>query len=280
MKPEKILESDMLDIIFENRNKEYGAYELRKNYNSRAMKALGITALIAVMFGVMQGFKTPGKKGTITDLVLKGEVILADIDKPKKEKEKEEQPKEKEKEPVKEKKVDQPMDFKVLPNTVPDIVKDNLVTDPIPTNVDLDNNGIGKKYKDGKTGGPGEEPSDGKDKTGETSETLVEPSGPVTIAEFMPQFPGGKDAFLKFMQKHLRQPDDLEDGQKVVVIAKFVVNTEGEIVDIDITQNGRKDLDEEVIRVIKKMPRWVPGTQNGRKVSVYYKVPVTFVAQE
>ena len=96
----------------------------------------------------------------------------------------------------------------------------------------------------------------------------------------MPEFPGGQAAFIKFLQRNLNQPSDFEEGEKVTVIAKFVVNAEGNIVDIDIIKNGRSDLDQEVIRVIKKMPRWKAGMQNGRAVPVYYKVPITFVSPD
>jgi protein TonB len=96
----------------------------------------------------------------------------------------------------------------------------------------------------------------------------------------MPEFPGGKEALIRFLQKNLQQPNDFEEGQKVTVIASFVVDKDGSITGINITQHGRNDLDNEVVRVIKKMPRWKPGLQNGRSVAVYYKVPVTFVSTE
>lgn len=116
----------------------------------------------------------------------------------------------------------------------------------------------------------------------ETIEPVVvtESNTPLVIAEFMPEFPGGKGALVKFLQNNLRQPTDFEDGEKVTVIASFVVNKEGEITGVKITQKGRSDLDGEVTRVINKMPRWKPGSQNGRSVAVYYRIPVTFVAAE
>jgi protein TonB len=94
----------------------------------------------------------------------------------------------------------------------------------------------------------------------------------------MPQFPGGMEAFLKFMQRNLKQPEDFDEGQKMVVLASFVVDAGGNIVNIAIDQKARPDLDAEVLRVIKKMPVWEPGMQNGRKVPVFYKLPVTFIA--
>ena len=82
------------------------------------------------------------------------------------------------------------------------------------------------------------------------------------------------------MQRNLKQPNDMEEAQKLVVVAEFVVDREGNISDLKIIQHARADLDAEVLRVIKKMPAWKPGMQNGRKVPVFCKLPVTFVASE
>lgn len=80
------------------------------------------------------------------------------------------------------------------------------------------------------------------------------------------------------MGRNLRQPDDIDEGQKIVVIARFVVDQYGNISNIGLEQKGREDLDRQVITVIGKMPKWKPGRQNGRPVAVYFKVPVTFLS--
>jgi protein TonB len=100
------------------------------------------------------------------------------------------------------------------------------------------------------------------------------------VAEYMPEFPGGSAALIRFLQNNLRQPNDFEEGQKITVVGSFVVDKDGYITAINISQSGRSDLDNEVVRVIKKMPRWKAGMQNGRSVAVYYKVPVTFVSSD
>ena len=96
----------------------------------------------------------------------------------------------------------------------------------------------------------------------------------------MPEFPGGMNAFLKFMQRNLRRPDELEAGQKIVVITRFVVQADGSISGIQILHHGTSDLDKEVMRVINKIPKWIPGVQRGKNVPVFFKLPVTFVAEE
>jgi protein TonB len=79
------------------------------------------------------------------------------------------------------------------------------------------------------------------------------------------------------MLKNLRQPDDLQPGEKIIVKAFFVVTKEGKIDQVKIISAGRNDLDKEVERVINKMPLWKPGKQNGSAVAVYFNLPVTFV---
>jgi protein TonB len=82
------------------------------------------------------------------------------------------------------------------------------------------------------------------------------------------------------MQRNLVQPDDLEAGEKVVVMVRFVVEKDGTIAAATLLNSGRKDLDENVLRTVQKMPKWVPGMQHGNRVAVYFKLPVTFLAQE
>ena len=103
---------------------------------------------------------------------------------------------------------------------------------------------------------------------------------PVLTAEFMPEFPGGVDALKKFLLKNIRQPDDLQAGEKILVLASFVVSKDGGIEQVKIINSGRGDLDKEVLRVIAKMPAWKPGRQNGHEVSVYFNLPVTFLGAD
>ena len=275
MKPEKILQSNILDIVFENRNKAYGAYELRNMYNNRMTKSIVITSLIVLLFAVSQSFKVPVKHGKVIvenlpALKFTEVSILKEEVKPT---------------PKTEVKKIQKQQAAEAAHTKPEIVKDNLATNTMTEVAKLDSLLIGTKEIKGEAittevAITREVPTNGNAK--ETIEPVVvtESNTPLVIAEFMPEFPGGKAALVKFLQNNLRQPTDFEDGEKVTVIASFVVNKEGEIAGVKITQKGRSDLDGEVTRVINKMPRWKPGSQNGRSVAVYYRIPVTFVAAE
>lgn len=275
MKPENILQSDVIDIIFENKNKEYGAYELRKQYGRRMNKSIGITALIVLVFALSQSFKVPKRTGSVVlesiDSLKFTQVIL-----PK------DEPKVKQQEPEK---LVQKKNAATAAYITPIVVPDELANKPISTIDKIATSIISGAETTGEAvttevGITKDKPTEGKGLV--ASEPVEEEvsNAPLNIAEFMPEFPGGQAAFIKFLQRNLNQPSDFEEGEKVTVIAKFVVNAEGNIVDIDIIKNGRSDLDQEVIRVIKKMPRWKAGMQNGRAVPVYYKVPITFVSPD
>ncbi|MBA4196065.1 MAG: hypothetical protein C0459_00795 [Chitinophaga sp.] len=276
MKPEQILKSHVLDIVFENRNKQYGAYELRSRYNNRLLRAIMFTSAIVLLFALLQSWKVPHKKVSVY-ANLDG-VKLTAVEIPKEEVKKDEAPKPKK---VHVDNIASATDY------VPKIVPDDKVNKKVNDQALIDSVVIGDKDTPGlaATGLINETleaSSNGvPNSTGNTDvkEVVVEDK-PLIRAEFMPEFPGGKEAFLKFMQKNLRQPDDLEEGQKINVIARFVVEPDGSIEGLDIIQQGREDLNKEVIRVLRKMPKWKPGMQNGRAVPVYFKVPITFMTAD
>jgi antitoxin component YwqK of YwqJK toxin-antitoxin module len=97
-------------------------------------------------------------------------------------------------------------------------------------------------------------------------------------AEAMPQFPGGAKALNKFLSRNIKWPNGLQftNTNLAQVIATFVVDTDGSITDIKIKRHVAKAFDDEVIRVIKKMPRWTPGKEYNNPVRVYYTLPVSF----
>jgi protein TonB len=103
---------------------------------------------------------------------------------------------------------------------------------------------------------------------------------PVYFAEVMPEFPGGNAALRDFLQKNLRSPQDLESGEEVEVRVSFVVGYDGKLQSFVTLQDGGEAFNNEVIRVLRKMPDWKPGRANGENVSVYFTLPVKFVPAE
>ena len=110
------------------------------------------------------------------------------------------------------------------------------------------------------------------------AESKINEREPVYVAEIMPQYPGGIKALLDFLKKNLRSPEDIE-GEEVSVKVKFVVNYDGKPESFDVIKSGGIAFDNEVMRVLKKMPLWIPGKSNGENVSVYYVVPVKFTSE-
>jgi protein TonB len=176
----------------------------------------------------------------------------------------------------------------VLPSSLRDvtlrIVPDNVVdSTDVPTVDDADQKDIGTKNMAGDAAGdmdPGPPAGDGRGK--DAPQPAPDASAEVlTIAEVMPEFPGGMAALQRFLSRNLKTPkDDMDPGAMVRVLARFVVDKDGSITGIKIEQSGGTDFDNEVSRVIKKMPAWKPGKQNGRNVSVYFNIPVIFQTSE
>lgn len=270
MLPDKIMQSDILDIIFENRNKTYGAYALRKSYNKTLAAAISITLFIAMIFSVFQFMHHGTQRDKTIQVIIPPDNIFTNIDpvKPKPETPKPQQV---------------ATHLNQITNSSPVIVKDKEST-KMPTIADLTKNIIG----DANIIGKGDvdviqAPQTNEGSGSAQAQPVVEAKPddkPLNWAQIMPEYPGGVQALIKFMQKNLRQPDDLQAGEKIIIMASFVVNKNGQIEQVKIINDGRNDLNKEVERVINKMPLWKPGMQNGNTVAVYFSLPVTFISEE
>lgn len=268
MTTQQILTADLLDIIFDNRNKLYGAYVLRREYPQNLLKAVGFMLLLVAIV-CLAAFMMSGKNISINSGKDKGFVVTLD---PYKEKEK---PKEIEE---KRKVADQPPTKR---DYVPVIVENPDTTKQVPDRSDTSYFVPGPENKAG-TG-------NGNDYVqGEKGETTVTPKEPVVeepaiidqdMADVQPEFPGGVEGWRRYLSNMLRMPEDLEAGDKRTVKVKFVVNVNGEITDAEIMQSAGVAFDREVLRVIGKMPKWKPGKQHGKNIAVYFTQPVTFVAE-
>ena len=270
MTSNEILKADLLDIIFDNRNKQYGAYALRKGYNSRMTLAL-ITSisLFVLVFLVI-------KPGASSDSVLpfdeKGfelvDVELPPVNLP-------------EPEPVQQQPSTQQQTFAQTQYTNRFIIVPNTTVTDIPTQSTIDHTLIGSHTIDGPPADPGilQPLTNG---TGNGSSPMVKEPEEVKapLPSSTPEFPGGKEAWLAFLSRHLQSPSDLEPGEKKTVMVRFYVDTDGSITNFAIVQSGGKQYDNEVIRVLKKMPKWKPAVQNGVPVSVSFTQPVTFIGLE
>jgi periplasmic protein TonB len=275
MNTESILHANVLDIIFENRNKEYGAYELRTRYNKRLKNAMIIMVSIVAIFCSAIYIDGHFFHHHITRMISNPftEISISKVDESK--------PPE-----LIKPKTPQPIKKQIATTTdyVPKIVHNNQPTNPSPTVDDLALKEIGPENKPGESAGSNvpvitDGNGSGNEK-GNSTEKIND--GPVIFerVEFMPEFPGGEAAFQRFLAKNMRMPKDLEPGTKIKVMAKFVVDENGNISAAQTIQSGGLEFDNEVLRVLKKMPKWKPGRQNGRNVAVYFNLPVTFLSRD
>ena len=109
---------------------------------------------------------------------------------------------------------------------------------------------------------------------------VIDKTTPMYDADVMPSYPGGMNALRNFLQRNLHNPKDMEEGELVNVNVSFVVGYDGKLQRFEVVQDGGDEFNKEVIRVLKKMPEWVPGKSNGENVSVYYNIPVKFIPAE
>ncbi|MCF8253982.1 MAG: energy transducer TonB [Bacteroidia bacterium] len=98
------------------------------------------------------------------------------------------------------------------------------------------------------------------------------------FADKMPEFPGGRIAMETFIRKNLQYPTEAKENIiQGKVFVKFIVNSDGSISDILSLRRMGYGLDEEAIRLVRSMPNWIPGKQNGIAVNVYMTIPIKFV---
>ena len=108
----------------------------------------------------------------------------------------------------------------------------------------------------------------------------VEENKVFEAVEQMPSFPGGDAALMRYLSDNINYPAvAAENGVQGRVVLSFIVERDGHITDVNILRSVDPSLDREAIRVVKSMPRWIPGKQNGQSVRVKYKLPVTFRLQ-
>jgi protein TonB len=285
METNKILQSDYLDLIFDNRNKSYGGYELRKHYNRRALKALGITFSV-ILLGIGTPFilsqlnaKAPVvASNNAPDVIKITEVLLPPPPEPP------HAPK-----PPDPIKAGTPPAANTIKNVVPAIVPNDLVKPDVkpPDIKDLENAISGPVTNPGENGNAiatttnphtGPYGNSGTDKKGGSGD--MSNNEPRISADVMPEFPGGMAALLAYIQKNLHYPAIArEEGIEGKVVIRFIVNALGEIEGAKVMKNIGGGCDKEALRVVNAMPKWKPGKQNGHNVKVYYTLPITFKLQ-
>ena len=272
MEVNKILSADVLDIIFEGRNKDYGAYELRKSYNKRLITSLAaVAALILLLFiGYIVSNILENNKA-------KNDVVVQDVqlEEIKQEERKEEPP------PPPPPKPPEPPKVEMAKFTPPKIVKDEEVKEEEkPPEVEkLEETKIGTMNQEGvKDEGIVAPPADdaGKGVVEAPRKEDEDWDKTFTKVEIESEYPGGAAAWQRYLNRSLRYPQEAIDNEvQGPVVVQFIVDKEGTVSDVEAI-SGPQELRAEAVRVIKKSGKWTPAVQNGRQVKSYKKQPIVF----
>lgn len=258
---------DLNDIVFEGRNKEYGAYILRRLHNKYvSLSTTGAMLLftLIVCYPLITAFfitEEKTKEAPTKEIVINLENFHTEI-------------------PVDKKDIQIP---KITPPKtgmvkflIPQIKPDDLViNEVIPTQEEL----VGKN--------PGTETVEGNINGRDIIVEIIESQNSVnegtvkeevfTWAEEMPQFPGGDGELLKFFAQNLIYPEIAKRAEvEGKVILSFIVDKNGDVSDVKVAKGIGAGCDEKAMRVLKIMPRWTPGKQNGNPVLTRINIPVVF----
>ncbi|HPH81316.1 MAG TPA: energy transducer TonB [Flavobacteriales bacterium] len=249
------------EIVFEHRNKEYGAYELRKRYDRNMNTAFIIAISVFVISVSIPAIMDFLEKIAPKEAPVNVELNLADappLDK------------------------DEPPPPPPPPDPPPPVQETIKFTPPVVTEEPIDEKDIpppqdeikvqtGTDTKEGTGTFELPDEGDGNDDFDEQQQQIF------TIVETMPEFPGGEEKLFEYLGKNIKYPAMArENGITGTVYVTFVVEGSGEISDVKKLRGIGGGCDEEAIRVVRSMPSWKPGKQNGKTVRVQYNLPIKF----
>ena len=270
-----LVSNEWTDLVFEGRNQAYGAYKLRKGTTKRNIWSIIIVALASVLlFLGLQLQKMAQANKTVENTQA---VELAKLQEKKKE------AKVEKKEIIKtepEKVVEQVKSS--VKFTAPVIKKDEEVKEEDEIKLDeveKSDKAVGAFNVQGndEVGG---EVLKAKEEIKAPEPPKVEEEKVFDVVEQMPSFPGGNTALMKFLNENIHYPVVAqENGVQGRAVVSFVVERDGHITDVQIARSVDPSLDKEAQRVVKSMPKWIPGKQNGSAVRVKFNVPVSFRLQ-
>ena len=269
-----------VEMVFAGKNKEYGAYQLRKGTSRRNITALLILLIAAGLIGGALAYKVHMQKLDEERQAYMEQLELSKLQ--------EQAKKEKKEEPIIKAKIEPKKVVEQVRETqkftAPEIKKDELVNEEnqVKDQADLDEKvAVGTKDQEGtKDRTDVAIRNDIAVNTNESEEKKEVANKVFDVVEQMPSFPGGNEALMKFLQENVKYPVVAqENGVQGRVVVSFVVEKDGSITDVKVVRSVDPSLDKEAARVVKSMPRWIPGKQNGAAVRVKYNVPVSFRLQ-
>ena len=272
------------DVVFENRNKEFGAYQLRLNSKPRHLRAflftlIGAIAIIIIAYSYMK-VAAYIEEQRIMD---QANQELVAVDLAAEEQEEEQEPEET--------KFEQPEE-QALPEEILNTVRvtelliaadeEVKAEDEIKSQDELKETqtAFGQTDFDKGTDDRNVIREHKEEVIVEKKEEVKEPEKVFTAVEQMPQFPGGEAELMKYLSKNIKYPTmAMENNIQGRVVVQFVVTKTGSIGEVKVVRSVDRDLDREAIRVCKSLPKFTPGKMNGQAVNVWYTLPVNFKLQ-
>ncbi|HSD13901.1 MAG TPA: energy transducer TonB [Flavobacterium sp.] len=269
-----IYETGWLNMVFEGRNKAYGAYQLRTENPKTTVKAFFSAMLLlggAVAIPVLISYLEPKKiTADVTPLTLDEDIILIDADKFIKE-----EPKKEDTGPTSSKPL---TDEKVVKYVNMVAAKKEKATEDVTRNEDLETGKIGTANQDGNESNSNTTavtavPDTKGSETGDRNPSTVEVLGTL---EVMPEYPGGVAAFLNTVARKFKTPEVDENIKSLKVLVYFVIEKDGTLSNIKVTRDPGYNLGKEAARVLNSMnTKWTPGYKNGKPVRTAYNLPIT-----
>jgi protein TonB len=262
--------SKLNDVIFENRNKSYGAYAIRQSYNDSLIKSIiCLSSMITLLFGSVFIYNKVTKEPAIEKLTIFNDPALDPVEYTTK---------------VDMTPVTEPIQNTAAAATAPagvisTVITDNAPEPTTPTNLNTPLAGVGTETATGTS-------TDGPETSSLTIISVVAtpaviPTEIVVVADEMPEFEGGTAGLMRYVRQNIVYPSlAREIGQEGTVYVSFVVNESGNVESAKVMKGIGYGCDEEVIRVVTKMPRWKKGGKNaGHPVKVRFNIPVAFKLQ-
>lgn len=281
-----IISREWCDLVFEGRNKSYGAYDLRSKAGRRHLYAIiDILVGIAVIAGLI--FTYAKAKEAIQASLAADTEAVTELRELKKDELKKEEPKvQKQEEQPKQEQLQKVAVRASVGFTVPEIVDKVDESKKIKNQEELNRSNLTVAYGDyaGDANGKGtiDDLLKGQEAGGDApQQKQKEEEAPIhTVVEQPAQFPGGEAALLAYVAKNIKYPAiAVEQEIQGTVQLRFVVEANGSIGDVQVVKSLESHCDKEAVRVVKSLPRFIPGKQQGRPVRVWFNLPVRYSIQ-
>lgn len=244
------------EMVFKTRNKDYGAYDLRQKYRKYTTIALIIgifTIGAAVAYPVIAAYLN---KNRVNKEITTASADFINI------------PKEDLPPPP------------PPPPPPPDVVQQQRFVAPVVTTDSVETTMVSQEDLNAR---PAQAPAAEEIKVEEVKEQVIQQEAPkeiFTVVEEQPGYPGGDESRIKYLQDNIKYPDEAKElGVQGKVFVTFVVEVDGSITDVRVLRGIGAGCDEEAIRVVRNMPKWIPGKQRGVPVRVQFNLPIKFTLQ-